>query len=221
GAAVGVLLTSHNEGCGEDVLALDAASPEVGALARRKLRGKLYPVYPVARLRRHEPPAVPLANGSRCRQFHSALFSQVHNYLAYLRTILLLRYILVKEISTRAEDFSLDSNTLIGIYAVTYGVNYTENNQGLPLHALRPRVGAPQGHRRRAACLPQVQEPLLEQAPQTEEVQERMTGLRNSARARFDATWWRRPDSDGHLQFCGLLLCQLSYAPIAAASEMA
>ena len=96
-----------------------------------------------------------------------------------------------------AEDYSLDSNTLLGIYVVTYGTNDTKT-QGLPLHALRARVGATQESRDRTARLSEVQVALLESPPQTEEVQERMTGLRNFARARFDAMWWRRPDSNGH-----------------------
>ncbi len=69
----------------------------------------------------------------------------------------------------QSRDIFFDSNTLIGIYAVTYGVNYTENTQGLPLLALRARVGTTQGDRWRASRLSQMQEPLLEQVPQTEE----------------------------------------------------
>ena len=55
------------------------------------------------------PPAIAvLLNPFRGRQYDSALLSQVfHEHLAYLRDILLIRYIVVEEICSRAEIFSL------------------------------------------------------------------------------------------------------------------
>jgi hypothetical protein len=55
------------------------------------------PICSVASLRRHNPDSRLLANRAGCCQFHSALFSQVHNATPYLRDILLMRYILVKQ----------------------------------------------------------------------------------------------------------------------------
>ena len=93
------------------------------------------------------------------RQYDSALLSQVfHTYLAYLRNILLIRYILVKEITGGAENYYLDSNTLIGVYAVTYDVNDTKT-QRLSLHALRARMGASEEQQNRARVCPKCKSP--------------------------------------------------------------
>jgi hypothetical protein len=116
--AIGILLALHYKGSRINVLARAATVFKVGTLARRKLLGELHPVHSAIALRRHEPPAIPLANSSRCRQFHSALLSQVHSVLAYLRDILLIRYILVKDIITK---ISLDSIFLSGISSVLWG----------------------------------------------------------------------------------------------------
>ena len=69
-----------------------------------------YRIYALAALRRHNPAIAVLVNLFCGCEYDSALLSQVfHSYLAYLRGILLIRYILVKG------NISLDSILLSGI----------------------------------------------------------------------------------------------------------
>ena len=111
-ASVRVLLAFHNEGRGEDMLAFDPACFMVGTSARRCFGRKVDFILVLAELRRDKPNAFFPNDDSRCRQFHSTLFSQVHDALASLENILLARYIVVK---SYFEIFSLDSISLSGI----------------------------------------------------------------------------------------------------------
>lgn len=94
--AIGVLFALHHKSSRENVLALYPACFMVGASAACNLRHEMYPVRPTASLRRNNPNTALLLNCSGCRQFHSALLSQVHSALVYLRNILLSRYTSVK-----------------------------------------------------------------------------------------------------------------------------
>ncbi len=93
------------------MLALDAACFVVRASARRHFGRKVDFVLVLAELRRDKPNALFANNDSRCCQFHSTLFSQVHDVLASLENILLARYIVVKRYF---EIFSLDSISVSG-----------------------------------------------------------------------------------------------------------
>ena len=112
-AAVGVLFPLHDERCGIDMFAVHSASFMVKASTSRHLDVDLILV--IARLRWDEPNALLSLNDSRCCQFHSALFSQVHNHLLYLRNILLSRCISVKGYF---ENSSLDNISLSSIIPV-------------------------------------------------------------------------------------------------------
>jgi len=111
-ASVSVLFTFHNKGRSENMFALNAASLVVGASARRHFGRKVNLILFLAELRWDKPNALFPNNDSRCCQFHSTLFSQVHDALASLPNILLARYIYVKRYF---EIFSLDSISVSGI----------------------------------------------------------------------------------------------------------
>src|ERR1700674_2567112 len=97
GGALGILLTSHHESGGVNMLAVHPAGFMVGTGARGNLGHQVNAVRSIANLRRNDPKSGLLLNRPGCCQFHSALFSQVHKASAYLRNILLNRYIFVKD----------------------------------------------------------------------------------------------------------------------------
>src|ERR1017187_337268 len=119
-ASICVVLPPHYIDRGVDVFAVLAAGLVVGARAlwisfcQMPDRIDALPA-----LRRHNPAIAELLNPLCGRQYDSALLSQVfHNHLAYLRDILLIRYILVKEIIVK---IYLDSVLLPGILSGTWG----------------------------------------------------------------------------------------------------
>src|SRR5439155_563851 len=96
-ASVRIEFASHHENGCIDVLALAATSFVIRASAFRMPMGNMAdPIGSLASLRRNNPASPVPADCPRCRQFHAALFSQVHSALVYLRNILLDRYISVK-----------------------------------------------------------------------------------------------------------------------------
>src|ERR1019366_6094635 len=119
-ASVSVMLAPHYIDRGVDVFAVLAAGLVVGA-------GALWigfcqmpdRIDTLPALRRHNPAIAELLNPLCGRQYDSALLSQVfHNHLAYLRDILLIRYIFVKEIIVK---IYLDSISVSGISSRSWG----------------------------------------------------------------------------------------------------
>ena len=114
GASVSIVFTSRDEDRGVDMLAVLTASLVVGARALRVCLRKMPDrVNSLAALRGNNPAIPMLVNLLRGRNYDSALLSQVfHSNLAYLRGILLIRYILVKDIFVK---IYLDGILLSGI----------------------------------------------------------------------------------------------------------
>src|SRR5260370_30847560 len=136
---------------------------KIGTGARVYIPCNIDRIFPVASLRRDEPNSrLFVSQLFPCRQLHTAFFSRFHKHLAYLRSILLSRYIVVKLI---LDNILLDGIFLSCIRFVRYGAQ-DHQTTGVRVLALRPSVGATQEHKGRTESLSKVQKPLLEQAPQ-------------------------------------------------------
>src|SRR6185437_2135327 len=159
--AIVVLFASHHVRSCEDMLAFDATCLVIQTRARRLFAGHIDPIIAGSGLRRDNP-CIALLVYVLCRcQHQAALLSQVvHRAPRQPESILLVRYIPFKEI---VGDISLDGIFLSGISLASYGA-HDDQTTGLPLFALRARMGATQEHQRRTSCLPEVQIAVLESA---------------------------------------------------------
>lgn len=142
---------------------------EIGTSANRLLDiGDINKITGIAGLRGNEPSRIPvLLDFPGFCNLLSTLFSCVHIHLAYLRSILLSRYIFVKGL---LRGILLDSIFLSGICLVRYGTHHHQKT-GLQMLALQPRMGATQEHQGQTFRLSEMQEPVLGQAAQGAEKQ--------------------------------------------------